>query len=120
MTGTTNSNEKRLEISRARYYITLPLKRAGARIRRSLSRVRGKTVDRVTGRWYCEGCREYHAGRVVAFYLDGGLSDGCCYRHVTAEEIARCETIKIGGFSGLDITERVKREMLGGVDGETE
>lgn len=98
---------KRLEISKTRYYIGLPIKRVGAWVRKCAANI----ADHITGRWWCYGCRKYHAGRVVAFWPDGGLSDGCCSEHLTSEEIARCESITIGGFSGRDITERVKKEV---------
>lgn len=98
---------KQYEISRVRYYIGDPLKRAARRVHICAANI----AECITGRWWCCGCRKYHAGRVVAFWPDGGLSDGCCSKHLTPEEVARCESITIGGFRGRDITERVKKEV---------
>lgn len=105
---------KRFEISRTRYYAGLPMERAARRVRRCARKI----AEHITGRWWCYGCRAYHSGRVVAFWPDGGLSDGCCSLHLTTEEMKRCETITIGGFSGKEITERVKKEIAGGGEGE--
>lgn len=110
-------NGKRpLEIGWFGFYIGLPLKRAGRTVRKAANRV----AERVTGRWWCYGCHKHHSGRVVAFWPDGGISDGCCSRHLTVAEMARCEAITIGGFGGRDITARVKREIAGGADGGKE
>lgn len=106
---------KRLEISRPRYYLGVPLKRAGKRARRYAGKA-AAIARRITGRWWCFGCRAYHSGRVVAFWPDGGLSDGCCSIHLTTPQMKRCETITIGGLYGEDITERVKKGITGGAE----
>lgn len=88
---------KRYEISRARYYIGQPLKRAARRVRKCAAGI----AYRITGRWWCYMRKKYHSGRAVALWPDGGHSDGCCSLHLNPEEIARCEAI----------AERVKKEV---------
>lgn len=84
-----------------RYYFIMPAQRAG----RAAQRLYRRIVNRLTHRWYCDGCKTYHSGRVVAYYICD-LSDGVCYRHITQQGILKCEFITMGG---RNITETVQR-----------
>lgn len=100
---------KQLKTSLFAYYAGNPVKRVGKAIRRRFRKI----TDKVTGRWYCDGCGEYHHGRVIGFYTCREC-DGVCGKCISAEEAQKCEAIMIGGYFGRDVTERVKRELRGG------
>lgn len=77
-----------------RYYFIMPAQRAG----RAAQRLYRRIVNRLTHRWYCDGCKTYHSGHVVAYYLCD-LTDGVCYLHITPQEVLKCESITMGGKS---------------------
>lgn len=95
-----------MKIGRFAYYVGNPVRRVCQKIK---SRVR-KVTDKLTGRWWCDGCGAYHHGRVIGFYMCAEC-DGVCGKHITPEEVQKCETITVGGYFGRDITERVKMEF---------
>lgn len=97
---------EQLKTSLFAYYVGNQAKRAGDAIRRGIS----KATDKITGRWWCEGCKEYHHGRVIGFYMCREC-DGVCGKHISAEEVQKCEAITIGGYWGRDISAQVKREL---------
>ena len=99
---------EQLKTSLFAYYIGIPVKRAGRVIRRRIRKV----SDKVTGRWYCVGCKEYHHGSVIGFYMCREC-DGVCGKHISAEEAQKCEAIMLGGFWGRDISQEVKQELKG-------
>lgn len=91
------------------YYIGNPAKRAGKTIRRGIEKI----YDKATGRWYCDGCGEYHHGRVIGFYMCREC-DGVCGKHISAEDVQKCEAIMLGGYWGRDISTEVKRRLKEG------
>ena len=99
---------QQLKTSLFAYYIGNPARRAGNAIRRRI----GKIADNLTGRWYCAGCKEYHHGRVIGFYMCREC-DGVCGKHISAEEVQKCEAITLGGYWGRDISQEVKRKLRG-------
>lgn len=102
---------EQLKTSFFAYYAGNPAKRAGVVIHRGIR----KATDKITGRWWCEGCKEYHHGRVIGFYMCREC-DGVCGKHISAEEVQKCEAITIGGYWGRDISAQVKRELRGNGD----
>lgn len=95
-----------------RYYAIMPATRAGKAVQRIYRRI----ADRITHRWYCDGCKTYHSGRVVAYYICD-VADGVCYRHITPQEVLKCECITMGG---RNITDSIKRHFAAVEQVETE
>ena len=104
-----------LKVSVFQYYIGNTIKEIWARMRRRIL----KAIDKITGKWYCEGCKLYHPGRVYEFFICGPDCDGVCSKHITPEGIQNCPLIKIGGYRGKNVTEQVKQLFKKGLkDGE--
>lgn len=93
------------EMGRFRFYVVCPLRSGCRRVRRLCARI----LDKVLGRWYCDGCHKHHSGRVVAYY-PCDVADGFCYRHVDPREVERYEAIMMGG---RNVTQEVKAEYRG-------
>lgn len=89
-----------------RYYFIMPIAKAGKGVQRFCMRI----ANRITNCWYCEGCKTYHSGRVVAYYLCD-VADGVCHKHITPQEVLKCEFITLGG---KNITYSVKQHFAEG------
>lgn len=94
---------EQLKASVFEYYIGVPSRRAA----RAVSKTIRKRADKITGRWWCEGCGKYHHGRVIAFY-PCELSDGVCGKHIDPEGAEKCEAILMGR---RNITEQIKKAV---------
>jgi hypothetical protein len=64
------------EVDWQQFYIRKPLRRAWGKIKRRAARV----WDKVSGRWWCEGCDTYHSARIICYSLDG--ESGYCFRSI--------------------------------------
>lgn len=103
---------EQMKIGRFAYYIGDPARSVWRKIK---IRAR-KDTDKITGRWWCDGCKTYHPGRVIGFYMCRE-TDGVCGKHITAEEAEKCESITRGGYFGIEIKERFFNEA-NGIKGE--
>ncbi len=100
---------EQMKIGRFAYYVAGPAQRVFSKINAAADRLTRK----ITGKWYCDGCKVYHPGRVIGFYACREC-DGVCSKHITPEEAQKCEAILLGGYFGRDVSEQVKQELLEG------
>lgn len=103
---------KQFKISRFAYYIAGPVRRAVRAVRRRLRRI----ADKLTGRWYCAGCKCYHPGRVYAFSLDEYLSDADCGLHIDAALLDQYEVMR-GRQRARKLTAEEKNGLRNGTFG---
>lgn len=102
---------QQLKTSLFAYYIGNPARRAGRKIYHRISKI----SEKVTGRWYCDGCKKYHHGRVIGFYMCREC-DGVCGKHISTEEVQKCEAIMLGGYWGRDISREIKQKLRGDLE----
>ena len=96
------------KISLFRFFVMIPLYRTKRWLGRFFKRLFDRFVDKVTDRWYCDGCRQYHGGWVAAYYLCD-ISDGVCYKHVRPGDVGYFERIRL---AGKDVTQAVTEKLL--------
>lgn len=79
------------KISRREYYVARPLRRAA----RKLSEAIRRKCRNALGVWWCDGCNEYHNGRVVQYMICPEL-DGVCRKHWKREYFGKNNAVYIG------------------------